>query len=183
MEMSTQKFKHEAEHFDRTESYTSDTYHPFVGQQGDTLLITNPFRTDIKMLAHGQSTPLCTFRFNTEELAQMTKHKPVVHNIALACATCDARYTGYEMFGEYGLSYLLTRIKADGSTQNMTIMNNPEPNFPYLSAPVCASDGQLVSVMPAYMLLQTEKAYGLNQFTSAGLKPTDNPVIFLHRLR
>ncbi|MDD7657947.1 MAG: 6-bladed beta-propeller [Prevotellaceae bacterium] len=196
MEMSTQKFKHEAEHFDRTESYTSDTYHPFVGQQGDTLLITNPFRTDIKMLAHGQSTPLCTFRFNTEEqmpanqeeytfeeLAQMTKHKPVVHNIALACATCDARYIGYEMFGEYGLSYLLTRIKADGSTQNMTIMNNPEPNFPYLSAPVCASDGQLVSVMPAYMLLQTEKAYGLNQFTSAGLKPTDNPVIFLHRLR
>ena len=87
------------------------------------------------------------------------------------------------MFGEYGLSYLLTRIKADGCTQNMTIMNNPEPNFPYLSAPVCASDGQLVSVMPAYMLLQTEKAYGLNQFTSAGLKPTDNPVIFLHRLR
>ena len=33
------------------------------------------------------------------------------------------------------------------------------------------------------MLLQTEKAYGLNQFTTAGLKPTDNPVIFLHRLR
>ena len=121
--------------------------------------------------------------YTFEELAQMTKHKPVVHNIALACATCDARYIGYEMFGECGLSYLLTRIKADGSTQNMTIMNNPEPNFPYLSAPVCASDGQLVSVMPAYMLLQTEKAYGLNQFTSAGLKPTDNPVIFLHRLR
>lgn len=196
MEMGTQRFIHEAEPFERTESFTSDTYHPFVGRKGDTLLVTNPFRTDIKTLADGNTVPLCTYTFNThdrlpkdmqdytfEELAQMTRHKSVVRGIALCCATSEATYTGYEMFGRCGLSYLLTRTKDDGTTQNMTIRNNPEASFPYLSTPLCEVNGQLASVVPAYMLLRIEQAYGLSKFTSAGLQQTDNPVILLHRLR
>lgn len=198
MEIGTQKFTHEAEPFERMESLTSDTYHPFVGQRGDTLLVTNPFHTDIKMLAGGETTPFRAYTFNTkdqlpknlpeytfEELTQMTRHKSVVRGIALYCATSEASYIGYEMFGKCGLSYLLARSKADGSVQNMTIMNNPETSFPYLTTPLGTVDGQLVSVMPAYVLLQIEKAkaYGLSQFTSSGLHQTDNPVIFLHRLR
>ncbi|MGN0233192.1 MAG: 6-bladed beta-propeller [Bacteroidaceae bacterium] len=196
MDIRSQRFTHESEPFSRTESYISDTYHPFVEQNGDTLLITNPFQTKIKVLSEGQCTPHKAYRFNTkdqipekledytfEELTQMTRHKSVVRGIALHHTTSEAEYIGYEMFGECGLSYMLARIKTDGSTQNMTIMNNPDTNFPYLSSPVFAKDGQLISIMPAYVLLQTEKAYGLNQFTSAGLHQTDNPVIFLHQLR
>ena len=196
LDTRTQRFTHEAEPFERTESFISDTYHAFVGRRGDTLLVTNPFHTDIKMLVGGETTPLCTYTFNTreqlpkkqaeytfEELTQMTRHKSVVRGIALCCATSEARYMGYEMFGKCGLSYLLTRSKTDGTTQNMTIMNNPEASYPYLSAPLCAVDGQLASIMPAYVLLQVEKAYGISRFTSAGLRQTDNPVVFLHRLR
>lgn len=196
MELGTLKFIHEAEPFDRTESFISDTYHPFVGKSGDTLLVTTPFHTDVKMLAGGKATTLRDYTFNTreqlpknqeeytfEELTQMTRHKPIVRGIALCCTTSEACYAGYEMFGKCGLSYLLTRTKANGTTQNMTIMNNPEANFPYLTAPLGVVDGQLASVMPAYMLLQIEHTYGLSQFTQAGLHQTDNPVIFLHRLR
>ena len=195
MDIISQKFTHEAEPFERTESYISDTYHPFVEQYGDTLLITNPYQTSIHMLVKGESTPLKAYEFNTkdqipdnfkdytfEELAQMTKHKSVVRSIALHHQTSEAEYIGYEMFGDYGLSYLLARQKADGTMQNMTIMNNEDPTFPYLSAPICVHDGQLVSIMPAYVLLHTEEAYGISRFTSAGLRQTDNPIIFLHRL-
>lgn len=187
---------HEILPFARTESFISDTYHPFVGQQGDTLLVTRPFRTDIITLKDGQATSLRHYAFNThdqmpdhmddytyEELIQMTRHKHVVRGIALYQSTQQADYVGYELFGKCGLSFLLARTKADGSTQNMTIMNNPEPGFPYLSAPLGMVGDCLASVMPAYAVLQTEKAYGINTFTSEGLRPTDNPVIFLHQLK
>ncbi|MGN1257183.1 MAG: 6-bladed beta-propeller [Bacteroidaceae bacterium] len=196
MDIQSQSFTHENEPFNRTESFISDTYHPFVEQIGDTLFITNPFQTNIKVLADGKSIPFKAYKFNTkeqlpetnedytfEEITQMTKHKSVVRGLALHHATSEAEYLGYEMFGECGLSYLLSRTKHDGTMQNMVIMNNPDINFPYLSPPVCAQDGQLISIMPAYILLQTEKSYGLSQFTSAGLHQTDNPVIFLHQLR
>lgn len=187
---------HEVMPFARTESFISDTYHPFVGLRDDTLLVTRPFRTDIFMLKDGQATPLWHYAFNTreqmpehmddytyEELIQMTRHKHVVRGIALCLSTQQAQYVGYELFGKCGLSFLLARTRADGSTQNMTIMNNPEPGFPYLSAPLGTVGDCLVSIMPAYAVLQTEKTYGIDKFTSEGLRPTDNPVVFLHQLK
>lgn len=194
--MKSGNFTHEAAPFERTESFTSDAYHPFVGQSGDTLLVSSPFETKIMLLCGDETAPFKTYAFNTdqqmpepmedytfEEIAQMTRHKHVVRGIALYKSTQQADYIGYELFGKCGLSFQLARSKPDGSVQNMTIMNNPEPTFPYLSAPLGAIGDRLASVMPAYALLQTEKAYGLNKFTSMGLHPTDNPIVFLHKLR
>lgn len=195
-DIASQNVIRETDPFERTESLISATYRPFIGKDGGKLYVTDPFCTKVKVLDKGKTYTLKSYTFNTpeqlpenvkeytfDELAQMFKHKPVVRNISLYYRTTESEYIGYELFGECGLSYIITRCNKKGKSQSFTIMNNPEPKFPYLSAPLCVQEGKLASVLPAYAILQIEQAYGLKKFTSKGIHSTDNPVIFLHKLR
>lgn len=195
-DIASQNIIHESDPFERTESLIPATYRPFIGQHDSKLYVTDPFCTKVKVLDKGNIHTLKSYTFNTpeqlpqniqeytfDELAQMTKHKSVVRNISLYYSTAESEYIGYELFGKCGLSYIITRSNTIGTSQSFTIMNNPEPKFPYLSAPLCVQEGKLASILPAYAILQIEQAYETKTFTSKGMHATDNPVIFLHKLR
>lgn len=182
--------------FEKNESMTMDYYHPFVGREGDVWYVTNPFTTEIMELTEESAQPYRDYAFNTpeqipdnvasftfEQLDEMFTNKRVVRNISFFCATKEYEYIGYELFGDFGLSFHLTQVGNEGKAKTMMALNDINENFPYFSTPMSLSGSTFVSAMNAIQILSIEKGYNLNKFTSMGVKEENNPIIFFHTLK
>ncbi len=182
--------------FERNESMTLDYYHPFVGRKDDVWYVTNPFSTEIMELTEKGVRSYRDYTFNTpeqlpdniagftfEQLDEMFTNKRVVRNLSFYCATNEHEYIGYELFGEFGLSFYLTQTSNDGNTKTMMALNDIDKNFPYFSTPKSMYGETFVSSMNVFQILAIEKGYNLDKFISMGVKEEDNPIIFFHTLK
>ncbi len=182
--------------FDRNESVTFSSYRPFVGRDGNVWYVTNPFSTEIMELTDKDVQHYRSYTFNTPEqipdnaagftfnqLDEMLTNKRVVRDISFFCRTKDYEYIGYELFGDFGLSFYLTQINDKGETKTMMALNDIDKHFPYFSMPNSLNGSTFVSSMNILQILSIERGYNLNKFTSMNVKEDDNPVIFFHTLK
>lgn len=182
--------------FSRNESMLVSCYHPFLGRAGDTLYINNPYSTVITELCGKEIGWTKSYSFNTkkqlpdmpsdytfEQLHKDYANKRTVRNLSLYCRTDAYEYIGYELFGEYGLSFYLTQIDKTDASKTMMSLNDIDKNFPYLSLPCSVKGKSLVSAMSASRILNLEKNGKLSKFKSEGLQDSDNPVVFIHHLK
>ena len=182
--------------FSRNESMLVSCYHPFLGRAGDTLYINNPYSTVITELRGKEIGWTKSYSFNTKEqlpdmpsdytFEQLHKdyaNKRTVRNLSLYCRTDAYEYIGYELFGEYGLSFYLTQIDKADASKTMMSLNDIDKNFPYISLPCSVKGKSLVSAMSASRILNLEKNGKLSKFKSEGLQDSDNPVVFIHHLK
>lgn len=182
--------------FTKNESMLLSCYHPFLGCIDDTMYINNPFSTEITELHDTEIGWTKSYVFNTEEqlpettsdftfeqLQKEFSNKRVVRNLLFYTKTRDFEYIGYELFGEYGLSFYLTQISKTNGSKTMMALNDIDKDFPYISLPYCTKSYSLISAMSAASILNIEHNYNLSKFSSEGLKDSDNPVIFIHKLK
>lgn len=182
--------------FSNNESMLLNSYHPFLGCIEDTLYINNPFTTEITELCGMEIGWTKSYSFNTEvrlpettsdypfeQLEKEFCNKRVVKNLLLYSKTKDYEYIGYELFGDYGLSFYLSQISNVKDSKTMMSLNDIDKNFPYISLPCHTKNHSLISAMSASRILNIEKNYNLSKFSSDGLKDSDNPIIFIHKLK
>lgn len=182
--------------FTKNESMLFSGSHSFLGRNKDTLYVCNPLSTEVTEIKGEKSGETKKYSFNTKEqlpddISEFTfeqvhkkyTNKPVVKNLSLYCKTLNFEYIGYELFGKYGLSFFLTKIKGDGTTETMMILNDINKNFPYVSSPYDVVGNKIVSVMPASSIITIENEYNLSRFKSIGITDDDNPIVFLHTLK
>ena len=121
--------------------------------------------------------------YTFEQLHKDYANKRTVRNLSLYCRTDAYEYIGYELFGEYGLSFYLTQIDKADASKTMRSLNDIDKNFPYISLPCSVKGKSLVSAMSASRILNLEKNGKLSKFKSEGLQDSDNPVVFIHHLK
>lgn len=182
--------------FSSNESMLLSGYHPFLGGADDILYISNPFSTIVMELRNNQIGWTKNYSFNTEEQLPETMsdytfeeiqkdffNKRIVKNLLLYSKTKRYEYVGYELFGEYGLSFYLTQISNDNGSKTMMALNDIDKKYPYISLPCCIMNQSLISAMSAARVLNIEHNYHLTKFSSKGLNDGDNPIIFIHKLK
>ncbi len=182
--------------FSKNESMLFSSSHPFLGRNNDTLYVCNPFSTEVIEIKGQKSGKTKEYSFNTQEqlpdnisdytfeqLQKKYTNKPVVKSLSLYCKTSRYEYIGYKLFGKYGLSFFLTKIKENGTTETMMSLNDINKKFPYVSSSYDVVGNKIISSMPASSIITIEKEYHLSKFKSLGIKDDDNPVVFLHTLK
>lgn len=182
--------------FSRNESMLFSGSRSFLCRDNDTLYVCNPFATEVIEIKGEQSGETWRYIFNTkeqlpenisdfsfEQLHKQYANKPVVKNLLMYCRTSKYEYIGYELFGKYGLSFFLTKVKKDGSKETMMALNDINKKFPYISSPFDVKGNKIISSMPASSIITIENEYHLSKFKSMGIKDDDNPVVFLHTLK
>ena len=183
--------------FSDDESFLLNSYHPFLGRVNDTLYINKPFSIEVTELRNTEPGWTKKYSFNTkvqlpeaiseytfEQLQKEFVNKRVVKNLLLYSKTKDYEYIAYELFGKHGLSFYLTQINNNTKEKKtMMSLNDIDKNFPYMSLPCCVVNQSLISSMSAASVLNIEVSYNLSKFKSEGLKGTDNPIIFIHKLK
>lgn len=183
--------------FSNDESFLLSSYHPFLGHINDTLYINKPFSMEVTELRSTEigwekkyafntkvQLPEVTSEYTFEQLQKEFVNKRVVKNLLLYSKTRDYEYIGYELFGNYGLSFYLTQINnITKDKKTMMSLNDIDKSYPYVSLPCYIDNQSLISAMSAASILNIELNYNLSKFKSEGLKEADNPVIFIHKLK
>lgn len=182
--------------FKMNQSCTESSFHDFIGQNADTLIVANRFDNTVYNLTTDNYSPRMAFTFNTDEqlpkdsehqdysqLMELTQFKNVVKHPYIYHHDPSQIILGYYLFDDYGDSYYLTRIAADGTQSTSRLLATIDNDFPYASPIITQYGNEFVSFLQAAQILNIEKYAKIDMFTSAGLDKSDNPVIFFHHIR
>lgn len=186
-------------YFTRNENVTYESFRPFAGTFDGGFYVIKPFDYTIYRLTETDMMPYQKYSFNTsvqlppesenasfKDIKKKTMYKSVVNHLGLYAENGDTNFLTFELFdadhGGNGTNLCKTD-EHKGTNYIVRLLEKFDADFPYISAPICIYDGNLVSVRSAGDILRTEKSHGLSRFTKMGLTNKSNPVVFFHKLK
>jgi len=173
------------------------TFNPFIGKtDNNDLIVCHPFESSTYMLSSEEFTPNSSFSFNTEtqlrgqygetpfiDLLNESENQPVVKNLSNYYRNDNYELIAFPLFGEYGTLYNIVKIKDKQQVAFSPILEKIDIQYPYISAPLKIVNGKVISCMQSGQILYIEDNNDLSKFKELGLKNSDNPIVFFHKLR
>lgn len=162
----------------------------------DMFYVTHQFDPSIYVVTKDGFEKIISLDFNTEmqlpatygqdsffNIMEATDNKPVVRYLSTYTKKGDEEILSFPLFGEYGILGNMVKFKNGKQVAYLPIAAEVDKSFPYLNKPLAEYKGRFVSVLIPYNIKYIEENNNLSKFKDLGLKDSDNPVIFFHRLK